>query len=133
MKGGDKQSIRVGGAFFGTSHVAGAQDESGWYKRRTNNGWRPVTVKVLLEAENDPVTKETANRDESFHFSRLKRREDLQLKRKQQKRDWMQKMYREGLIKEAGVTSNSDDEDEPLDFDDLDDDALLQVLLHLLL
>ena len=43
-------------AYFGTSHVDG-DDETGWYRRTENNGWRPVTVKVLAEADNDPITK----------------------------------------------------------------------------
>jgi len=124
----DKRSIRVGGAFFGTSHVAGSEDERGWYRRQTNNGWRPVTVKVLAEADNDPVARETAAKESNFHYSRLKRREDLETKRKNQKRQWMQKMYQEGLIKEAekGPGQGSDDYDEPADFEDLDDEALLQ-------
>jgi hypothetical protein len=156
----DKRSIRVGSAFFGTKHVGGATDpnQAGWYRRTTNNGWRPVTVKVLAEADNDPITKETASRDSQHHWSRLKRREDLEKKRKDQKRTWMQKMYKEGLIQEAqrkrmgeghndGVAGDDDDdsggynqngeegeegcERRPTptstpEFDDLDDEALLQ-------
>lgn len=117
----DKRSIRVGSAYFGTSHVDG-DDETGWYRRTENNGWRPVTVKVLAEADNDPITKETASRDSKHHWSRLKRREDLEAKRKLQKRQWMQKMYREGLVQEAEPT----DPTAAPDFDDLDDEALLQ-------
>lgn len=31
-----------------------------WYRRQENNGWRPITIKTLSAAEDDPVTIATA-------------------------------------------------------------------------
>jgi hypothetical protein len=125
-----KTSIRVGGAFFGTKGFSD-DDQEGWYRRIENNGWRPVTVKVLQEAEDDPVAKETANREQKFHWSRQKRRQDIETKRKMQKRNWMQKMYKEGLEEgKQAERKQSEGNDADLD-DELDDDELLKVgLIH---
>ena len=74
----------------------------GWYRRRENNGWRPVSLKTLEEADKDPVTVATNRLAKSFHFSKVKRREDALRQRKLKKRKWLMKMYREGLAKERG-------------------------------
>ena len=98
-------SIRVGGARFAATSdadaYAAAGDEDfgaggrfdGWYVRAENNGWRPVTVKSLEEAESDPVTAITGDKASKFHFSKVKRRADQEARRRQKKRDWMRQMY----------------------------------------
>ena len=72
----------------------------GWYMREENNGWRPVSVKVLSEADEDPVAKATAKLRKDFHYSRVKRGQDLRKRRKEKKREWMRKLYMSGLARE---------------------------------
>jgi len=121
-------TIRVGSSEFNTTAVP--DDQTGWYIRRENNGWRPVTVKVLLEADKDPITKETANRQYKFHYSRQQRRSEVALRRKQQKRNWLLKMYREGLAAEKKQTTREGKEEDKVSDADLmdsaDEDELLQ-------
>lgn len=69
----------------------------GWYTRWEDNGWRPVAVKTIQEAEADPLTKMTAARRQPWHWSRLQRHEDKQAKRKGRRRRWLMRLYREGL------------------------------------
>ena len=103
----EQASIRVGGKHFAAKFSADAEayatadDEDfgegqrfdGWYVRAENNGWRPVTVKSLEEADSDPVTAITGDRASKFHFSKIKRREDMEAKRRKKKREWMRAMY----------------------------------------
>ena len=87
----------AGGTGAGGAAVAGAGERPGWYTRWENNGWRPVAVKTLQEAEADPLTKLTAARRQPWHWSRLQRNEDRQAKRKERRRRWLMRLYREGL------------------------------------
>ena len=127
-------SIRVGNTNFATnsnSQYADA-DTRGWYRRHENNGWRPVTVKVLRDAEEDVVAQETAGVDTEFHYSKLKRKEDKDLKRKLKKRDWMQKMYEQGRKGEDGGEELEMNDDDLLKWSNaLDFDAYLDGWKHL--
>ena len=71
------------------------RDESyeGWYKRMENNGWRPVSERVLVDV--DEVTARTAAKAYTFHFDPGMRREDKIRKQKKKQREWMLKMYKE--------------------------------------
>jgi len=98
----DSMSVRVGSQHFGATLKGGGSlddvDQSDWYQRDDNNGWRSITAKTLKERTKDPVVSEV--KKTKFHYSKLKRRENLALKRKRQKRKWMAELYRNGLIKE---------------------------------
>ncbi|CAM9680818.1 unnamed protein product, partial [Scytosiphon promiscuus] len=53
--------IRVGASYFGASvRGTGPQGTKNWYRRHENNSWRPITIKTLSSAEDDPVTIATA-------------------------------------------------------------------------
>lgn len=68
-----------------------------WYQRIENNGWRPLAVRLkntvegLADEEMEKVTarKPTTN----FHFSKLRRRADMERLRKLRKIEWFQKLY----------------------------------------
>uniref|UniRef100_A0A8D0HJY5 Chromosome 11 open reading frame 65 n=1 Tax=Sphenodon punctatus TaxID=8508 RepID=A0A8D0HJY5_SPHPU len=65
----------------GESHGKIGKDEcSGWYKRIENNGWRLLSIRL-----ND--TKEM-----EFHYSKLKRKQEIEQKRKRRKIEWMKKI-----------------------------------------
>ena len=68
------------------------------FDRWENNGWRPISDKLLYAA--DPIaTESAAKRIPTFHHSRLIRQQDAMRRRKQKKLTWLQKVY--GL-KQAG-------------------------------
>lgn len=45
----------------------------GWYERFENNGWRPISDKILTPY--DAVELRTANKPKKFHFNKAKRKE----------------------------------------------------------
>ncbi|GLC61007.1 hypothetical protein PLESTB_001705300 [Pleodorina starrii] len=73
----------------------GLRSTKGWYERHENNGWRPVSERVLLDE--DPVTTMTRlKRQPMFHYNPAVRREQRARMVKQRKREWLRKMYQEG-------------------------------------
>lgn len=91
------------GAFAPRNYAAGqapGQPASGrgdWYVRQENNGWRPLAApheRVDGKPIADEVEATTARKVvKDFHFSRLRRRQDLDRKRRQRTVAWMRKMY----------------------------------------
>ncbi|KAH9512261.1 hypothetical protein Btru_041325 [Bulinus truncatus] len=75
------------------------EDKQGWYKRIENNGWRLVSDRLIHHILNDPVTWETSKKEYKFDHSRLKRKQDVEKRKKAKKIEWMQKLYRQGLLK----------------------------------
>lgn len=66
----------------------------GWYRRVENNGWRPLAVRFASEGLVDKdVEKFTGRRAQNFHYSKLRRRQEIELKRRQRKIEWFQKLY----------------------------------------
>ncbi|XP_042636292.1 protein MFI [Orycteropus afer afer] len=82
-----------------TSHIKSdnlqEDDHSGWYRRIENNGWRPVSDRFWMPAENAILEDK---KESIFHFSKLKRRKDLEKKRKIRKIEWMRQMYYAGSL-----------------------------------
>uniref|UniRef100_A0A2K5I253 Uncharacterized protein n=1 Tax=Colobus angolensis palliatus TaxID=336983 RepID=A0A2K5I253_COLAP len=66
------------------------EDHSGWYHRIENNGWRPVSDTFWLSTDGIVVEDK---KESEFHFSKLKRRQDLEKKRKLRKIEWMRQIY----------------------------------------
>lgn len=119
--------IRVGTSYFRAQQEA--EDTRLWYRRLENNGWRPVTAKVLAEANADPIAQSTGNRRRvsgTYHFSRIARQQDRERVRRHKKRLWMQKLYTQGLLSSAAhpeIESEQQSMKEPsvlfdVDFDD---------------
>ncbi|XP_012782448.2 protein MFI isoform X1 [Ochotona princeps] len=72
------------------------EDRSGWYHRIENNGWRIVSDKFWILGESEIAQ---GKKESEFHFSKLKRRQDLERKRKIKKIEWMRQMYYTGTLK----------------------------------
>ncbi|XP_072178530.1 uncharacterized protein [Diadema setosum] len=81
----------------------GVADKTGWYQRTENNGWRLVSDRLILRADQDPVTWDSSKKKVDFPHSRLQRREDVEKKKKRKKLEWMKKMYQDGMLQ---ATSN---------------------------
>ncbi|KAF6332609.1 hypothetical protein mRhiFer1_001672 [Rhinolophus ferrumequinum] len=93
-----------------TSHIKSdklqEEDRSGWYRRIENNGWRPVADRFWMSTEDVMV----GNKKESkFHFSKLKRRQDMEKKRKIRKIEWMKQMYYTGSLQAKSTNSETTD------------------------
>lgn len=74
-------------------------DESNdWYERYENNGWRLVSDRVMKYLNQDPVVYETSKSKIDFNHEKLLRKQDLALKRKKKKINWMKKMYQSGML-----------------------------------
>lgn len=86
--------IRVGTSYFGTK-VKTSIDLDKWYRRDENNPWRPIASQAMDDILTPPWLRSTniAKKVEPFHFSRLKRKEDLLIKKKKKKLDWWRKAY----------------------------------------
>ncbi|XP_051011686.1 protein MFI [Acomys russatus] len=71
------------------------EDRSGWYRRVENNGWRPVSHRFWIPIENQVLE---SKKESEFHFSKLKRKQDMEKKRKIKKVEWMRQMYYMGSL-----------------------------------
>lgn len=89
------ENIRVGASYFGTIIQTSNDSGKGWYKRVENNPWRPISKNIVEELTMEPEEREKNHEKapEAFHFSRLRRRQDLERRKKKKKRDWMRKAY----------------------------------------
>jgi len=83
--------------------------EDSWYEREENNGWRPLISRLVVRAERmqpghdgrDEVERTTSRKKIiNFQPTRLRRRQDLERRRKKRTVEWMQKLY--GLIPQGG-------------------------------
>lgn len=71
-------------------------DRSRWYSRVDNNDWRPISDKMLQDAETIVAERDagyTIPKYASFHHSRLKRQEDVHLRIKRNRRKWLMQLY----------------------------------------
>ena len=89
-----KSNIRVGNSTFSVNQKSTRTKE--WYTRLENNGWRPVSVKVLSEAEMDPVNIATRNTNAmlSKFYGNVHSLQAQAKTRRQNKRNLMLKLYR---------------------------------------
>jgi len=70
--------------------------QEGWYEREENNGWRLLVARLGPgdERVKDEVERASSRRTVSnFHFSRLRRRQDLEQRRRRRTVQWMRKLY----------------------------------------
>ncbi len=83
----------------------------GWYERYENNGWRPISDKILTPY--DPVELRTSNKPKMFHFDKKKRMELTAKEKRVKKLKWLRKLYKDAknaeLIQEQPqITQNLD-------------------------
>jgi hypothetical protein len=65
----------------------------GWYERFENNGWRPISDKILTPF--DPVELRTSNKPVKFHFDKTKRKEQTAKEKRVKKLKWLRKLYKD--------------------------------------
>ena len=89
-------NIRVGSKYFETKISTNANSFDGWYHRHENNAWRPIASETFEEILTPPWLREKPHEEapKLFHFSKLRRKEDLKKYRKQRRREWMMKAYK---------------------------------------
>lgn len=91
-------TIRVGSRLFEAS-VSAATNMNTWYRREENNEWRTISATKVEELFNPPdylrSTSDYRNLHtaKQFHYSRLRRQQDILNERKRRKREWMMKAY----------------------------------------
>ncbi|XP_044139990.1 protein MFI isoform X1 [Bufo gargarizans] len=73
------------------------EERRGWYTRVENNGWRLLAVR--LPDGLDEVTAADKKKRTPFSHSKLQRKQEVSLKQKQRKIEWMRKMYYEGSLR----------------------------------
>ena len=84
-----RHSIRTGDVLPDHSH-------DGWYRREENNHWRPMSMKLVEEGLDLHLGRIPAGQV-TFHHSKSLRRDEREHRRRLRKREWFQKMYREGM------------------------------------
>jgi hypothetical protein len=90
--------LQVGNARFETKYGDSYDDDDGsWYQRNDMNNWRPVAAGVLQEADMLPEQRNLKSLRKRFHYSRQVRKQDKVASQKRKKRQWMMKLYKEGL------------------------------------
>lgn len=138
-----QSSIRVGRTFYdATITPPQAEGYDDWYQREDdrNNPWRPISTEleeiispppssILLdknETRQHNIQKElkrkkkadlTSSPNSAFHYSRLRRQQDILLEKKRRKREWMLKAYTL-TAGSKGMVGGNDQEIRPLDGDD---------------
>lgn len=121
--------IQVGQSRFQTRTGNDDDDDgssSSWYQRVENNGWRPITTKVISEAAMDPVAVSTGQTVVPFHYSRTTRRQDLEQRRVLKKRNWLKQMYARGAREEREEMATTTEPGE----DTVDDLLHVRLTLH---
>ena len=90
-------NIRVGTKYFGaTVSTTAVNATSSWYHRIENNAWRPIASEAFEDILTPPWMKEKPHckPPDLFHYSRLRRKDELIKFKKRRKREWMIKAYK---------------------------------------
>eukprot|EP01038_Epipyxis_sp_PR26KG_P008426 gene8426-11396_t len=89
-------NIKVGTRYFDTIlTTSNPEGTSNWYKRDENNNWRAISSHLFEDLLAPPWFKELGHfsKPKPYHFSQLKRKQDLNKMKKLKKRQWMIKAY----------------------------------------
>lgn len=88
--------LRVGGRYFDTILTTNTSNGEGWYRRDDRNQWRPIATQVIDDDYVPQWLKDTLKEKPPmpYHFSRLKRQEDVDARKKRRRREWVMKAYR---------------------------------------
>ena len=92
-----KMGLRVGAKYFGAV-VTTTVGVDQWYKREEGNTWRCIASSVMSELVTPPWSRDSISNPikkkvDPFHFSRLRRRADVEAEKRRKKREWMVKAY----------------------------------------
>ena len=80
--------------FNKTSELPVFTEKDEWYQRIENNAWRPISDKVwdvMNDSDYNPYLP--LKKSIKFHFSSVKRRQDVVLRKKQKRLEWLKKLY----------------------------------------
>jgi hypothetical protein len=101
-----RHSVEPGERMPDTSH-------NGWYRRKEQNNWRPMSMKLVDEGLDLHLGRAAAmeKSEGAFHHSRALRREEREMRKRQRKRDWLKKMYRDGMEEAARIAATLSGED----------------------
>lgn len=92
--------------YAGEKQSGRTQDTSDWYQRVENNGWRPLAVRDRRGP--DEVERASARKViKNFHYSRLRRRQDLERQRRRKTVEWMRRLYTHKAPSEGRVASEA--------------------------
>jgi len=109
-----QRPLRVGGRYFDTILTTNTSNGEGWYRRDDKNQWRPIATQVIDEEYVPQWLKDTLREKKPtpYHFSRLKRQEDVDARKKRRRREWVMKAYRmaagDDILEDTGVESDRD-------------------------
>lgn len=90
--------------------VHDTKDTKGWYERIENNGWRPISDKILTPF--DTVEIRTAQARKKFHHDIMKRKELTAAEKRRRKLKWLRKLYKDAKNAEL-VQENENLKHEP--------------------
>eukprot|EP00111_Clytia_hemisphaerica_P002256 TCONS_00006322-protein len=83
-------------------YIENNEQPEDWYQRIENNGWRPVTNRTLKYLSQDSIPYESNRKKIEYNHDKLQRRQDVERKKKKKKIEWMQKMYKAGILQTKG-------------------------------
>ena len=109
--------LRVGEKYFGASVVTNVAIDK-WYKRNEGNSWRPIAASKMNEFDIPPwlrgsVVRPSVEKAGHFHYSKLRRKIDMETQRKQRRRLWMMKAYRVATANRGPAYTESGDCQDP--------------------
>ena len=89
--------LRVGAKYFGAV-VTTTVGVDQWYKREEGNPWRCIASSVMSELvvppwSRDSISNPIKKKVDPFHFSKLRRKADVEAEKRRRKREWMVKAY----------------------------------------
>mmetsp|Transcript_136121 Transcript_136121/g.236121 ORF Transcript_136121/g.236121 Transcript_136121/m.236121 type:complete len:421 (-) Transcript_136121:13-1275(-) len=97
---------------FNSKHASSIpEDHSGWYRRVENNDWRPISEKDLRNVEHHAQKLVEAKRgfaeDSPFHYSKVVRKSNKELKAKAKRRQWLLEMYAAAAVDPNNLRGNT--------------------------
>lgn len=87
-----KTQIRVGAKYFSTVMSGDSRFEE-WYAREDGNNWRPIATETIEDNFDGGSSRLSKSRRAPFHYSHLRRKQDLVAFKKRKQREWMLKAY----------------------------------------
>jgi hypothetical protein len=79
-------------------------NQNGWYERIENNGWRPISDKILTPF--DTVELRTSKARKKFHHDLMKRKQLNAAEKRKRKLKWLKKLYKDA--KNAEMVNEND-------------------------
>jgi hypothetical protein len=79
-------------------------NNQGWYERIENNGWRPISDKILTPF--DTVELRTSEARKKFHHDIMKRKKLTAAEKRKRKLKWLKKLYKDA--KNAELIQDND-------------------------